>query len=536
MALMFRQANITHTMINLRAISQKFPGRLSKVDLWAYTLIAGSLVLCLGWVFYTGYIEEDAFITFRFARQIAAGNGFVYNNGERIYGTTTPLLTLLLSGWLKLFSTDIVTGARILNICAYIGTFFFTWRTLRTLQRPAAEQLFVLTALLSSMKLLHLSMQGMEMPLVTFLMSASWYACTKGNWKWTGFLCGLLLWTRIDLLFWPAALIIVLGLHSRKNAATVAAFTALTYLPWVMFANEYFGSPIPYTVTAKWVAYNYQNHSSYLSHLVKILKYLTPFYKTGDDFFLGQSITLGIFAWTVWRGQITREANILVILVFIIVEVGRLTLTRETIFNRYFMPLLWASLVFVGIGLGMLWGRLKNVRIFNHLFLVFLALTLFAVIGSGLSFAKSANMYQKNRFENSLAAIGLWLYQNSAPQSTVLLEPLGYVGYYSERHMIDEVGLVTPEVVKLKLQEVPSDLYTAFFHPDYVIQHCDDALRMLSTQETRLAEEYVLAREYNPLAFDPATPGQPPDPDGLRRSSCYQIWQKQTLAFSKGKP
>ena len=53
---------------------------------------------------------EDAFITFRYARNIAQGLGFVYNPGERVLGTTTPLQTLLLAGLGFLFG--IFSGAR----------------------------------------------------------------------------------------------------------------------------------------------------------------------------------------------------------------------------------------------------------------------------------------------------------------------------------------------------------------------------------------------------------------------------------------
>jgi len=225
----------------------------------------------------------------------------------------------------------------------------------------------------------------------------------------------------------------------------------------------------------------------------------------------------------------------LVLLTFIVIEVTRLTVTRATFFNRYFIPMLWATLVLFGVGLGVLWNVSRSARIPRYLFSLFLTLTLLTIIGSGLTFAEAARAKQTFRYDKSLKEIGIWLQQNSDPQSTVLLEPLGYVGYYSERRMIDEVGLVTPEVVKLKLQRIGSERYPAIFHPNYVILHCDDALRLQSNQETSLAQEYTLAKEFNPLAFDPSTPGQPPDPDGLLRSSCYQIWQRKALSLLSGK-
>ncbi|MEP7359846.1 MAG: hypothetical protein ABI847_21525, partial [Anaerolineales bacterium] len=45
---------------------------------------------------------DDAYITFRYARNIASGVGFVYNAGERVLGTTTPAYALFLALMSKL--------------------------------------------------------------------------------------------------------------------------------------------------------------------------------------------------------------------------------------------------------------------------------------------------------------------------------------------------------------------------------------------------------------------------------------------------
>ena len=39
---------------------------------------------------------DDAYITYRYARNILAGNGFVYNPAEHVLGTITPFYTILL--------------------------------------------------------------------------------------------------------------------------------------------------------------------------------------------------------------------------------------------------------------------------------------------------------------------------------------------------------------------------------------------------------------------------------------------------------
>ncbi|MCB0084947.1 MAG: hypothetical protein KDE47_28600 [Caldilineaceae bacterium] len=40
---------------------------------------------------------DDALITYRYAENIATGQGFAYNVGEQILGTSTPLYTLLIA-------------------------------------------------------------------------------------------------------------------------------------------------------------------------------------------------------------------------------------------------------------------------------------------------------------------------------------------------------------------------------------------------------------------------------------------------------
>ncbi|MEW6403469.1 MAG: hypothetical protein AB1649_16860 [Chloroflexota bacterium] len=513
-------------MCRTQSLTESSSLRLTLVDVWSIALIVLSLAIDLVWILYTGYIEEDAFITFRFAQQIAAGNGFVYNMGQPIYGTTTPLLTLLLAGWLKYISGDVVLGARLLNLLASGGMLFFTWRTLRFLGRSASEQIFVLIAILMSSRLIYMNTQGMEMPLVLCLMAASWYTFATGKVGWTGFLCGLLLWTRVDLLFWPAILVILAGFQSLKSSLRLALFAGLTYLPWVLFATMYFGSPIPFTVTAKWVAYSQFNGSPLTNHLTTILEYLSPFRILGNFRLVGVAMVLAVISWATARTQIPRERMFIVLFTFIILEVTRLTFTRATFFSRYFVPILWATLILFGVALSLLWDRLKSIRIPRYAIIFILVLSVLAAIGSGISFAQATEARQTYRYEQSLKPIGIWLSENGEPQNTILLEPLGYVGYYSGLTMIDEVGLVTPEVVELKRQRIQAEQYISFFQPDYVILHCDDALRLHADESTGLAANYELAQTFNPLEFDPGKQLPPTDLNTLARSSCYQIWQR----------
>ena len=68
-----------------------------KITLW-HVALAATIVLALVARFLPGERTiDDAFITFRYSRNLLAGNGFVYNPGQRVQGTTTPLYTLLMA-------------------------------------------------------------------------------------------------------------------------------------------------------------------------------------------------------------------------------------------------------------------------------------------------------------------------------------------------------------------------------------------------------------------------------------------------------
>jgi hypothetical protein len=45
--------------------------------------------------------------------------------------------------------------------------------------------------------------------------------------------------------------------------------------------------------------------------------------------------------------------------------------------------------------------------------------------------------------------IGLWLQAHTPAQARIATEPIGYIGYYSRRRIVDEVGLVTPRMIPI---------------------------------------------------------------------------------------
>ena len=85
--------------VQLRCKESQNPPRWSRLD---WLLVAGAVLLALVVRLLAGpRTIDDAYITFRYARNLAEGLGFVYNPGQSVLGTTTPSYTALMSlAWL----------------------------------------------------------------------------------------------------------------------------------------------------------------------------------------------------------------------------------------------------------------------------------------------------------------------------------------------------------------------------------------------------------------------------------------------------
>ena len=69
----------------------------SKVQPWM-GVVAAVVLTFLALFPYRHFAGDDAYISFRFARNFAEGAGFAFNPGEPTYGSTSPLWIFLMAG------------------------------------------------------------------------------------------------------------------------------------------------------------------------------------------------------------------------------------------------------------------------------------------------------------------------------------------------------------------------------------------------------------------------------------------------------
>src|SRR5580693_1936878 len=93
--------------------------------------------------------------------------------------------------------------------------------------------------------------------------------------------------------------------------------------------------------------------------------------------------------------------------------------------------------------------------------------------------------------------IGLWIHDHSQPGDTLMLEPIGYIGYYSRLTIIDMIGLVSPESLPSYASDVPCpdhDLWQRL-HPDWMLLRAGQVTK-LNVYESSLPLDERLDASY----------------------------------------
>ena len=94
----------------------------------AIVLAAASLFPFFAAYRHVEYLNDDSYITLTYAKNLAAGRGFVFNHPPATQGTTTPLFTLMVAGLaLVLPQTEAAALAVFLGAVCWVGiawTFF----------------------------------------------------------------------------------------------------------------------------------------------------------------------------------------------------------------------------------------------------------------------------------------------------------------------------------------------------------------------------------------------------------------------------
>jgi hypothetical protein len=404
---------------------------------------------------------DDAYITFRYAHNIAEGYGFVYNLGERVLGTTTPLYTLLLASFNSLGLDNLPFYALLINACADFATTFLLIRLAKSagISKGISFGLGVIFAI--SPLSVAFAASGMESSVFTFFIIAALYVYTQSHDKLSIVLIGLAFLTRPEALIAAACILLVSWYRYKKIPIILVALFLVMVIPWIVFSAVYFGSPIPHSIIAK-----VQHYPS--SIIINVLWILADLGVPGfNPLPLEQSVLS--FPYSVWPifclfliilficfipKLIQFLKTRLEMCPFVFFAPGYIILLiiegwkSSHIFPWYYIPLIpfysfalafilhtvllnkprflrgmIFGLVILWTALGINWGRQPEVNVFEAF---------------GVNLAR----------EKAYIAAAEFLAPKMNPHTVVALPEIGAFGYYTNVHILDTAGLVSPESLR----------------------------------------------------------------------------------------
>ncbi len=454
-------------------------------------LVVALLVACaLMWPV-RGYLTDDTFIHLQYARHLADGAGFVFNPGERVYGSTSPL-------WVALIADGMAAGldglwtARALGLVATLASVvLFMMLMRRNLKLPVLRALATVVWAAHPW-MIRWSLSGMETPLAVALVLAGFVAFTDGQ-TWgarpvrTGAFWAMAALVRPEavflLLLWFVFLVI--DTDSREGVRRLLAGTlppALIYGGWLLFARLYFGTFWPNTLSAKVAGgEGWPYVLDTIKRQVGIVGY--------SDAALGAAMVaaLAFGGRRMWPSRPMAQRLLPWVWVFALPVLY--VMRGVPVLSRYLVPLLpvlawlsWRSVERWWAGEDPVPGVGRGAAVLG-VALAALALVQCLSVYQGMVLPQVRSF--SSGLRQSLVPWGEWFAANTRPGEVIAAPDIGALGYYSHRPVLDLAGLVSPRIVPLLQHEQPEDLVANFSfakvaRPDYLVDRAPRAYDLVS--------------------------------------------------------
>jgi hypothetical protein len=426
---------------------------------------------------------DDAFITYRYAANFAAGNGLVFNAGaawEPVLGTTTLLYALVMSAAAKL-GLGLVGASLVFDIACDVVSAGLLVRVLR--RRPVAASAAVL-GFAALPELARIGVGGMESPL--FLVCALG-ACAAAEARRPG-LAGWL--AAATCLVRPEGVLLagILFVAQARKPMDLVRFTVPIVLVGaiaVAALTAVYGTPIPQSVTAK----------SAMQGENPVAEKAARFWTILSQAFLPRTVyaaALPFAALGAWRALGTAGALRTFTLFALAISASYLAARPHTWGWYYYVPLTgWVVWIALGLESAWRWCAHRAGPALAH------AVDSFAPQALGVAIAALA-VYASSRQVSPIPAqvygpLWAWAERTSAaePGARILASDIGAIGYAWKGTVLDSEGLTWPDAL---VQRTPAAMIAAT-NPEYLMIVAErPRLRHLSQHADLLAAYEPIAR------------------------------------------
>lgn len=247
-------------------------------------IILLALAAIVAAIVYGNVAVDDAFIIFRVADNLWAGKGFVYNQGERLQVSSTPLYTVALFlfrrfGLAPPISSVVINSAALVFeavLCFVISRRYlfahFERRSNSFLNDRILYSILVTAVIIFQPWNARWVTGGMETMVVLAFQLFMVYSLLKENEVLLGVSTVVLFLLRIDTVIFLGSVFGVYCLVKREFPKKWFVIAGISISIYLLIAYFYFGSPIPHSVVAKFTYDNlrYDNAFPNLGNIGRI--------------------------------------------------------------------------------------------------------------------------------------------------------------------------------------------------------------------------------------------------------------------------
>jgi hypothetical protein len=482
------------------ALSPRDRARLRARSVRATLVVAAAIALYAALVARIArFVTDDTYIHLQYARHLRDGDGLVFNAGERVYGTTSPLWSVSLGVLGALTGADLLALAKALSIvfgalaivavAFALRRFLDAWVEGHGYASGRAELAWALGLVVFAADawLVRWSASGMETSLAVFLVAAG-FAAYFSRRPWGVRLVAPAVWWSFAALARPEAgvllvLLVLRVLLSRgtwvakgPRIARIAIPALVVVGPWLAYAASFYGSIVPATLAAKTIPG--PRLTVFIALLMQAVRAVAA----------TRAVELVAFAALVvviLRVVRSRRAEEFVPLGWFLGLPLFYAARGVAPLSRYLLPAVpllvayaWAALLAVATG-----ERRRPRRAAIALGIV----AALSLLVSGFTYSRYV-VPQANAFgedvEGTLGALGRWVDANLPEDASIAMPDIGAFAYYAHRRVVDLAGLVTPEITPL-LARYPYDELVTGFHfegvarPEFLVDRAARPRRLL---------------------------------------------------------
>lgn len=399
---------------------------------------------------------DDAYITFRIARNFADTGHWQYNLGRQTgNAATSPLWVLLCAGAIAAHLNVTAFAVVATVVCLTASAVFLSEVFRRNGHVRAGLCAGVLVAGSAILAVDH----GLEIPLVLALTAGSLWAVDRERFGSAGVMLGLVVIARADMLIYSVLLVFGLFLVQRRMPWRILTGAVGVFAAYAVFAQTVIGSIIPDTLTAKidQGRSGYWGTHPYLLEIPKLYR-IAPFGNGGwldGAWFLATAVLAIIGLISGWRDTALRRLVVLLVaLAFFYVVAYGVVLNVPNYAWYYGVPA-FCGLVLAGIGIDTVMPRVGYYGLLTGavaVALVIVPLTQMpATPDRGLSYTMAMD----------------WLNAHSSPTQSVASLEIGKIGWESpNRRIIDYLGLLSNRAAA-KVAADDMLWWASAYQPDY---------------------------------------------------------------------